>query len=107
MDLHEGKPYLFKLMIRHAIVYFSVLFAYVDEFFQALSLDGLFIVQIGLSLLDPGLFNAFLIDGLFEVLWVDLCAFVPLEVLVFGQEYQSEACDDEPGEVLLVIDRLG
>lgn len=106
MNFHKGKPNLFKLIIRYAKVYVSVLFPYVDEALHVLSPDGLLIVQIGLCLLDPGLFNAVLINGLLEVLRVDLCACVPLEVFVVGEEHESKACDDESGEILLVVHRL-
>lgn len=63
-------------------------------------------MQIGLCLLDPGLFDAVLINGLLEVLRVDLCTFFPLEVFVVGQEHESESSDDESCEIFLVVNRL-
>ncbi len=41
---------------------------------------------------------------MFEELRVYFCACAPLEVFVVGDEHETEASDDEAGEVLPVID---
>ena len=48
--------------------------------------------------MDPGLFDAVLIQSLLQVLWVFLSADAELEVLVIRDEDESDSGDDEVGE---------
>ena len=54
--------------------------------------------------MDPCLLDAVLIQRFLQVLWILLSAKAELEVLIIGEEDESDTSYDEVGEALLEVD---
>ena len=52
-------------------------------------------MQIDFYVMDPGLFNAVLLQGLLEILWIYLSTEAELEIFVIREEDESNTSYDE------------
>lgn len=61
-------------------------------------------MKIHFYVMDPCLLDAVLIQRFLQVLWILLSAKAELEVLIIGEEDESDTSYDEVGEALLEVD---
>lgn len=104
--IYLSQPKCLVLFIRDAVNDIPVFLSNVYEIFVVLALDRLFVMQIDFDVMDPGLFNAVLIQGFLEILWIFLSTETKLEILVIREQEEPNTSYDEICKTLLEIYRF-